>query len=286
MSKNINEKETFNSLVNNLIDNYDFSFKKSLGQNFIVDENIIGNIIDRSNIKANSLVIEVGPGAGALTRFLALKAKKVISYEIDIKLKPILNKTLSEYDNVQVIYDDFLKRSVKNDIEKDYDGIYLIANLPYYITTPIITKIINEGINIDEIIIMVQKEVGQRFMAAPKQKNYNSLSIFLDYYFEIKKLFDVSRNVFYPKPNVDSIVLSLKKREKAKVNVLDENLFFNLVRDSFKYKRKTIRNNLFNYNLDIIKKVLEKYGLGLTARGEEITIEQFADIANNLKTFN
>jgi 16S rRNA (adenine1518-N6/adenine1519-N6)-dimethyltransferase len=286
MSDNINKEASFNSIVNELIKNNGFSFKKKLGQNFIIDDNIIRSIVDKSNIKPNSLIIEVGPGAGALTRFLALKAKKVLSYEIDIKLKPILDKTLSEYKNVQVIYDDFLKRNIKKDIEESYDGIYLVANLPYYITTPIVTKIINDSIKVDEIIIMIQKEVGQRFMAIPKQKNYNSLSIFLDYYFEIKKLFDVSRNVFNPKPNVDSIVLSLKRREKTKVLVKDEELFFDLIRDSFKYKRKTIKNNLFNYNLDIIKEVLEKYNLDLNARGEEITIEQFAEIANNLKTFN
>jgi 16S rRNA (adenine1518-N6/adenine1519-N6)-dimethyltransferase len=275
---------SFNSIINNLIKDAKFNFKKKFGQNFIFDENILKNIVEKSNIKKNSLIIEIGPGAGGLTRFLASKAKKVLCYEIDLELKPILQETLKEFNNIEIIYDDFLKRNVNKDIKGKYDNVYIIANLPYYITTPIITKIINDNIKVDEIVIMVQKEVGQRFMAIPGQKSYNSLTIFLDYYFEIIKLFDVSKNVFFPKPKIDSMVISLKKRNKPKVAIDDEDLFFDLVRDVFKYKRKNLKNNLKGYDLKIIEEELKKYNLDLTVRAENLSIDQLAGIANKLKT--
>lgn len=258
----------------------DFNFKKKFGQNFITDENIVNQIVDKSEIDKDTLVIEIGPGSGALTYKLSLKAKKVLCYEIDTSLKEILNKNLENLTNIEIKFEDFLLSNPKLELKKyDYKKLYVVANLPYYITTPIIMKIIEE-LNVDKIVVMVQKEVGNRFKAKPNTKEYNSLSVYLNYYFDIKKICDVSRNVFVPKPNVDSIVVVFTKKEKLKVN--DEQLFFQIVRDSFKQKRKTIKNNLKDYDLNKIEKVLNKYNLNLQARAEQLDIPIFVDIANNL----
>ena len=264
------------------IDNNNFKFKKQFGQNFICDENIINNIIEKSKIDKDTLVIEVGPGAGSLTNKLALNAKNVLCYEIDTEVKPILENNLKDYDNVEIIYNDFLLCNVNNDLKKyNYKKLYLVANLPYYITTPIIMKLIDDHVNIDKIVVMVQKEVGDRFKAKPKTKDYGSLTVFLNYYFEIKKIMDVSKNVFMPKPNVDSIVVEFNKINKN-YNVKNEDIFFKIVKDSFKQKRKTIKNNLRDYNLDKIEKVLINNNFSLSSRAEEIPIEVFVKIANEL----
>lgn len=265
-----------------LLDNNSFGFKKKFGQNFIVDENIINGIIDKSKVDKDTLVIEVGPGAGSLTCGLVKKAGHVICYEIDTTLKDILNENLQNDNNVDIIFNDFLKVDVNNDLKKyNYNKIYLIANLPYYITTPIIMKIIEEKINVEKIVIMVQKEVGDRFKAIPGTKDYNSLSIYLQYFFNINKLMDVSRNVFLPKPNVDSIVVEFARKEN-KLILNNEELFFKLVKDSFVQKRKTLRNNLKGYDLEKIENVLNKYGYDLSVRAEMLSADIFADIANNL----
>ncbi len=264
------------------LDSNNFKLKKKYGQNFIVDENIIDSIIRKAEIDKDTLVIEIGPGAGSLTYKLSLEAKNVLCYEIDSTLKEVLNHNLKECHNVEIKYEDFLKANINSDIEKyTYQKLYVVANLPYYITTPIIIKIIEDKIMVDKICIMVQKEVGDRFKAQPKTKDYGSLSVYLNYYFDIHKLLDVSRNVFIPKPNVDSIVVELK-RKKAKEDVLNEDLFFKLIRDSFKQKRKTLKNNLKDYNLAIIEDVLRKYNLDLTVRAEALSLEIFIDIANAL----
>ena len=257
-----------------------FNFKKKFGQNFIVDKNIIERIINKSNIDKETLVIEIGPGAGSLTSELGKVAGHVIAYEIDKEVKPILEKNIEE--NTEIIYEDFLKRNVKEDLKKyNYSKIYVVANLPYYITTPIIIKLIEDKLNIDKIVVMVQKEVGDRFKAKPNTKEYNSLSIFLNYYYTVEKLLDVSKNVFIPKPNVDSIVVAFTKKEN-KVKVDNEKIFFKLVRDSFKQKRKTLKNNLKGYNLEKVEEVLKSHNLDLTIRAEALPIEIFAEIANNL----
>lgn len=259
-----------------------FKFSKKFGQNFIVDENIINNIINKSMIDKDTLVIEIGPGAGSLTYKLALNSKNVIAYEIDESLKDILNYNLSGLSNVEIIYGDFLLRDVKKDLEKyEYKKLYVVANLPYYITTPIIVKLIEDELNVDKIVIMVQKEVGDRFKAKPNSKDYSSLSVFLNYYYDVFKIMDVSRNVFMPKPNVDSIVLEFVKKDDM-LFVKDKTLFFKLIRDSFKQKRKNIRNNLKCYDLDVINNVLSKYGFDLNARAEQLSIEVFVSIANEL----
>lgn len=261
---------------------YGFHFKKNFGQNFIIDENIIQNIIKKSEIDKNTLVIEIGPGAGSLTYLLSKNSKQVLCYEIDTKLKDILKENLDNSKNVEVIYQDFLKANIKEDLKKySYQKLYVVANLPYYITTPIITKLIEEQIPVDKIVVMVQKEVGDRFKAVPGTKDYGSLSIYLNYYFEIKKLLDVSRNVFLPKPNVDSIVVEFTKK-RTSFQVKDEELFFKLVKDSFKQKRKTLRNNLKDYKEEKLLEVLEKHHLDLSVRAEQLPIEIFVELANNL----
>lgn len=268
--------------VKKSLDQNSFSFKKKFGQNFIIDENIIDSIIKKSAIDKNTLVIEIGPGAGSLTYKLASIAGQVLAYEIDVDLKDILSSNLKEFNNVDIIYEDFLKKDVSSDIKKyNYKKIYVVANLPYYITTPIITKIIEEKLPVEKIVVMVQKEVGDRFKAIPGTKDYGSLSVYLGYYFKIKKLMDVSRNVFIPKPNVDSIVVSLERRHDI-YKLENADLFFNLVRDSFKQKRKTIRNNLKRYDLNVIENVLKKYNYDLTVRAEQLSIEIFVSIANEL----
>lgn len=258
-----------------------FNLKKKFGQNFIIDENIIDSIINKSKIDATTLVLEIGPGAGSLTYKLAKKAKNVLCYEIDVTLKEILKNNLQEFNNVDIIYEDFLKADVINQIKKyNFEKLYIVANLPYYITTPILIKLVEDQITVDKIVVMVQKEVGDRFKTKPNSRDYNSLSVYLNYYFNVKKLLDVSRNVFIPKPNVDSIVVEFTKKERKKLK--DEQLFFKLVRDSFKQKRKNLRNNLNGYDLDKIEEVLKKYNFDLTTRAEQLDIDIFIDIANNL----
>lgn len=264
------------------MDKYGFNLKKMFGQNFIIDENIINSIITKSGVDKDTLVIEIGPGAGSLTYKLSEYSKNVLCYEIDTTLKELLNDNLSNCNNVEIIYKDFLKCDVLNDIKKyDYKKLYVVANLPYYITTPIIIKFIEENIPVDKLVVMVQKEVGDRFKAIPGTKDYNSLSIYLNYYFDVKKILDVSKNVFIPKPNVDSIVVEFSRKiDKPKLH--NEELFFKLVKDSFVQKRKTLRNNLKSYDLEKIEKVLNKYGFDLSVRAEQLPIEIFVEIANIL----
>ena len=259
-----------------------FIFKKSFGQNFLNDHNIISNIVRESNILPNSLVIEIGPGSGNLTREIACVAKHVLCYEIDTRLEEILDSNLDEFRNITIIYDDFLSRNICDDIKDfEYDNIYVVANLPYYITTPILMKLVECNINFKGVTIMIQKEVGDRFSAKVGTKDYSSITVFLNYYFDIKKLFIVSRECFTPKPNVDSVVIKLISKDN-KLDLKNKDLFFQIVRDSFRFKRKNIRNNLKNYDLNVIEKVLNKYQFDLNVRAEQLSIEVFQDISNNL----
>lgn len=270
--------------MNDILEQNNFNFKKKFGQNFIVDENIINSIVTKSLIDKETLVIEIGPGAGSLTAKLAESSKQVLCYEIDTTLKEILNENLKQYNNVDIIYQDFLEADVINDIKKyNYNKLYIVANLPYYITTPIIINVIEKKLNVDKMVVMVQKEVGDRFKANVGTKDYNSLSIYLNYYFNVKKIMDISRNIFIPKPNVDSIVVEFTKKENN-YNLKNEEIFFKLIRDSFTQKRKTIRNNLKNYDLNTIEEILKKHNQDLNTRAEQITIETFVEIANNLTT--
>lgn len=268
--------------MHTLLETNAFSFKKKFGQNFIIDENIIDSILKNIELSKDTMVIEIGPGAGSLTYKLSKYAKNVLCYEIDTSLKAILDENLCTCSNVDIVYDDFLKRDINKDLEKyTYSKLYVVANLPYYITTPILVKFIEEQVPAEKMVFMVQKEVGDRFKAKPKTKDYGSLTVYLNYYFDVRKVIQVSKNVFLPKPNVDSIVIEFKRKDKLPF-LKKEELFFKLVRDSFSQKRKTIKNNLKEYDLEKIEKVLQKNAFSLASRAEELPLEVFIEIANTL----
>lgn len=261
---------------------YNFDFKKTLGQNFLKDDNIVNKIVNATEYKKNNLVIEIGPGAGALTKKLLPKVDRAVLYEIDTRLEKILNKELSEYNNYDIIFDDFLNRNVNDDISNyNFDNLYIVANLPYYITTPIISKIIEDKIPAREIIIMIQKEVADRLCASVGTKEYGQLTVFLNYFYDIKKVTNVSKNSFVPKPKVDSAVIKMVKKDKLEY-VKDLDFFSKIVKDSFRFKRKTIKNNLCNYDMEKIEKVLEKYNFDVNTRSENIPYYVFVEIANEL----
>lgn len=255
----------------------DFDYKKSLGQNFLVDDNIKKKIVSSANIDEKSLIIEVGPGKGAISKYLVKLGVPVVAFEIDTRLR----EELSKIENLEVVYGDFLSVDLNSVLSKyNYENVHLIANLPYYITTPIITKVmkINE---VSEMIVMVQKEVGERFMSKPGFKSYNSLSVFLQYYFDVGEVCKVNRSCFVPVPKVDSIVVKfVRKKELLKVNDIDK--FFKLVKDSFKQKRKNLRNNLKSYDLNKLESILFNLNKDLTYRAEQLSIEDFVYISNNI----
>lgn len=251
--------------------------KKNLGQNFLVDNSIINKIISSVSATKEDIVIEIGPGQGALTKELA-KISRVIAIEIDKDMSIYLNSV----KEAKIIYKDFLTVDLEEILSKyKYKNLYLVANIPYYITTPIIKKIIDSKINFKEITLMVQKELADRFVSLPGDSSYNSLTIFLNYYFNIEKLFFVSRRSFYPIPKVDSEVIKLKSIE-TKIQIKDYKYFEKIVKESFLHRRKTLKNNLKNYNLDIINKVLSKSGYSLNNRPQDLSLGTYVDIANQL----
>lgn len=260
----------------------DFKFKKKYGQNFLKDDRIVEKIVTLSDIEDDSLVIEVGPGKGILTRQLSKAAKNVICYEIDMQLEGYLINLSKELSNVEVVFSDFLDVDLAKKVsDYKYKHLYFISNVPYYITTPILMKLIDSGLNFGKIVMMVQEEVGERFSATPGKKAYSSITVFLNYYYEIKRLFKVNRSEFIPIPNVDSEVIMLTSRED-KIALKNKDLFFEFVRSSFQYKRKNLRNNLKKYDLKKIEEVLVKYGYSLNSRAEEIPVNVFAEISNSL----
>lgn len=257
-----------------------FEFKKSLGQNFISDENIVNKIVDRAMIDKDTLVIEIGPGAGSLSKKIVPLAGYAILYEIDERLKEILERELAMYDNYKIIFNDFLLQNVKKDIEGyKYGKIYVVANLPYYITSPIIIKLLKE-IYPDRIVIMVQEEVALRLSAKEGSKEYGMISCLLGSKYNITKLFKVNRGSFQPVPNVDSAVIMLDKHNDYVINDIDK--YERLLKDAFQFKRKNLKNNLYNYDLVKIGEILNKYNLSLTNRAEEIPIKVFVEIVNNI----
>lgn len=259
-----------------------FNFKKKFGQNFIKNKNIVKRIVSTASVQKNILVIEVGPGMGILTRELVNNASMVVSYEVDLELKDYLDKEFLGVDNLKIIYDDFLKRDVSKDIEGySYDEVYFVANVPYYITTPIMMKIIELPFKVSKIVMMVQKEVGERFASSSGSRSYSSISVYLNYFYNIKKEFIVSKSEFRPVPKVDSVVISLE-RKKDLLYVKDYDLFFKLIRDSFQFKRKNIKNNLKNYDIEKIEEVLLKNNLSLKSRAEEVPMEVFVQMSNSL----
>lgn len=264
------------------MEKYDVKFKKKFGQNFLKDINVVKKIVRSAEIDGKSLVIEVGPGGGIMTRELSMVADNVLAYEIDEELKEEHAKRLGDRDNITILFQDFLESDIVKDVEKyDYDKLYFVSNVPYYITTPIILKLIESGLSFEKIVMMVQKEVGDRFSTKSGNKEYGSITVLLNYFYNIKKEFFVSRKQFVPEPNVDSVIISFsEKSDKLPLN--DFKFFEKLVRDSFQYKRKTLRNNLKGYDLDKVSKVLEKYGKDLNVRAEALDVEVFVKIANEL----
>ncbi|WP_392450113.1 16S rRNA (adenine(1518)-N(6)/adenine(1519)-N(6))-dimethyltransferase RsmA [Staphylococcus massiliensis] len=277
-----------------LLKEYGFNFKKSLGQNFLVDVNIINKIIESSDIDERTGVIEVGPGMGSLTEQLAKHAKKVLAFEIDQRLIPVLKDTLSPYDNTVVINEDILKADVEQEIRthmQDCDKILVVANLPYYITTPILLTLLQQNTNIDGYVVMMQKEVGERLNAKVGTKSYGSLSIIAQYYTETSRVLTVPKSVFLPPPNVDSIVIKLTRRDQPVVEVDDEETFFKLTKGAFSQRRKTIYNNYQNLVFDgkkykeTIKEWLESSDIDPKRRGETLSIKEFAQLYENMKNF-
>lgn len=257
-----------------------FNFKKKFGQNFLINEVMINKIIDTIPVSnKKKVVIEIGCGSGILTSALCKKFDFVLGYEIDLELKELLLNNLKDFSNYKIIFKDFLSSSLEEDLKEyitnNYE-IYVVANIPYYITTPIVEKLVLSNIVFNFISLLVQKEAFNRLNSYVKEKDYSALSSLIRDKYDIKKQFLISRNNFYPVPNVDNIVMSLIKKEK-RVNV-DYEKFVKLVNDSFKYKNKTIKNNLSNYNLESISKVLSKYNLNLNSRANVIPLEVFYEI--------
>lgn len=275
------------SYTKEIIEKHGFTFKKSFGQNFLTDTNILNKIVDAADLNDEVGVIEIGPGIGALTEFIARRAKKVVAYEIDPRLIPILAETLAPYDNVKVIHQDILKADVAAMIEeefKDVKYIAVVANLPYYITTPILMGLIEKQLPIDWYVTMMQKEVADRLSAKPCSKDYNALSIAVQYYTETKIALNVPRTVFIPAPNVDSAVIKLTKRAQAPVEVADQDFFLELVHASFTQRRKTIQNNLSSrygqFTKQEVSELLEAADIVPSRRGETLTIEEFGHLSN------
>ena len=280
------------SVTKAVLERHGFTFKKSFGQNFLTDTNILQKIVATAEIDDQVNVIEIGPGIGALTEFLAERAAEVMAFEIDHRLVPILADTLRDFDNVTVVNEDILKVDLAQHIQnfKNPDlPIKVVANLPYYITTPILMHLIESGIPFSEFVVMMQKEVADRISAQPNTKAYGSLSIAVQYYMTAKVAFIVPRTVFVPAPNVDSAILKMVRRPEPAVAVEDESFFFKISKASFTHRRKTLWNNLTGYFgkteevKDKLTKALDQAGLSPSVRGEALSLEEFASLADALK---
>ena len=280
------------SVTKAVLERHGFTFKKSFGQNFLTDTNILQKIVDTAEIDDQVNVIEIGPGIGALTEFLAERAAQVMAFEIDHRLVPILADTLRDFDNVTVVNEDILKVDLAQHIQNFKNPnlpIKVVANLPYYITTPILMHLIESGIPFSEFVVMMQKEVADRISAQPNTKAYGSLSIAVQYYMTAKVAFIVPRTVFVPAPNVDSAILKMVRRPEPAVAVEDESFFFKVSKASFTHRRKTLWNNLTGYFgkteevKDKLTKALDQAGLSPSVRGEALSLAEFASLADALK---
>jgi 16S rRNA (adenine1518-N6/adenine1519-N6)-dimethyltransferase len=274
-----------------ILEKYGFSFKKSLGQNFLIEPNVLSRIVDHANVTDKTGVIEIGPGIGALTEQLARRAKKVVAFEIDQRLLPILNETLAPYPNVTIIHQDVLEANLKEAIQEhfhDCEEIMVVANLPYYVTTPIIMKLLEDQLPLKGIVVMLQKEVADRISAKPSTKEYGSLSIAVQYYTEAKTVMTVPKTVFVPQPNVDSAIIRLLVRDKPGVELKNEAFFFQIVRASFAQRRKTLLNNLVHFLTNgkelkpVIEETLAQVEIDGKRRGESLSIEEFAKLSDAL----
>ena len=271
--------------IRNIQEQFGFTFKKGLGQNFLTARNILEEIVDAAEIESG--VIEVGPGFGVLTSELAQNSDKVVTIEIDERLIEVLDYTLAEYDNVKIINEDILKLDLKKVIDDEFNGekVSIAANLPYYITTPIITKLLEEKLPIKNIVVMVQKEVAERMSAKPSTKDYGAITVLCQYYTEPSIVANVPASLFVPPPKVDSAVLKLKILDKPSVEVKDEGVFFRVVKAAFSQRRKTLLNCLsanFPIPKDEISTLLESIGIAPSRRGETLSLEEFANIADTL----
>ena len=274
------------SKLSEVLSKYGFRFTKSLGQNFLIDGNIVRKIADAAEVNENDNILEIGPGVGTMTEELALRAKKVLAVEIDEKLRELHKETLN-MDNVKVIYGDFLDLDLKKLTEEEFgdEPFKVVANLPYYVTTPIIEKLILSKVNLISITVMVQKEVAKRLAAKPGNKDYGSLSVFINYYTDCNYKFQVPSSVFMPKPNVDSAVVNLKMKKRED---LDTDFLFKIVRAAFTTRRKTLVNSFSNsklpYTKDDIKRALELSGIDGSRRAETLTLEEFIILSVNFKS--
>lgn len=281
------------SRTKEILKEYGFSFKKSLGQNFLTDPNILRNIAATAELTETDNIIEIGPGIGALTEHLARSNGEVLAFEIDQRLIEVLDDTLSIYPNVTVVNEDILKANIKSISEEVFStagDIKVVANLPYYITTPIMMHLLMSGLDIASMTVMMQKEVADRITAVPGTKAYGSLSIAVQYYMEATLAFIVPKTAFVPQPNVDSAIIKLTKREEPIVKVLDEDFFFSLTKCAFTQRRKTLWNNLINrFGKEEETKLwlteaLEKTNIDPKRRGETLSIQEFGHLANELLT--
>ena len=269
-----------------IIKKYNFAFQKRFGQNFLIDSHVIEKIIRAADINKEDTVIEIGPGIGTLTQYLAEAAGKVIAIEIDKNLMPVLDETLAEYDNVEIINEDVLKVDI-NKLIGEGKNCKVVANLPYYITTPIIMGLLENNVPASSITVMVQKEVAMRMQAKPGSKDYGALSLAVSYYAEPYIVANVPENCFMPRPNVGSAVIKLTRWEEKPVNVENEKLMFDIIRASFNQRRKTLQNGIKNaswldYSKEDIVAALGKMGLDEAIRGEALTLEQFAELSDFL----
>jgi 16S rRNA (adenine1518-N6/adenine1519-N6)-dimethyltransferase len=268
-----------------IVDKYKFKFSKSLGQNFLIDDNIVESIVGGADVKSEDYIVEVGPGIGTLTREMGKIAKKVVAIEIDRKLIPILKDTLSDLDNVEVVNQDILKADIHNLIKDKLNGgpIKLVANLPYYITTPIVMKFLEEHVPVTDIVVMVQKEVADRMNAVPGTKDYGALSVAVQYYCDTDIVAKVPRHMFVPQPNVDSVVIGLRVRSTKKYIVDSEEIFFKTVKASFGQRRKTLLNSLSGlgmFDKEGLKEILKEANIDEKRRGETLSVDEFANLSN------
>ena len=272
-----------------VIQKHGFAFQKKFGQNFLIDAHVLDKIIAAAGVTADDMVLEIGPGIGTMTQYLAERARQVPAVEIDTNLIPILKETLSDYDNVTVINEDILKVDIKK-LAEEYNGgkpIKVVANLPYYITTPIIMGLFESGVPIDNITVMVQKEVADRMQVGPGSKDYGALSLAVQYYAEPYIVANVPPNCFIPRPNVGSAVIRLTRHQTPPVEVKDRELMFKLIRASFNQRRKTLLNGLNNspelsFGKEQIAAAIEQLGVPAAVRGEALTLEQFARLSDLL----